>query len=309
MIVGVPPQPTLSVIVPAFNERSRLPLTLKRSMEYLKTRGDFEIIVVDDGSSDGTALWVAKEHADDPSIRVLRSASNRGKGAACAAGCLYARGQRVLLMDADGGTPISALATLEEAMSRTGCGVVVGCREQHRPWYRRLMGEVFRRLASTCVSGVSDTQCGFKLLTRPAAAATMPHLRVKRWAYDVELLFLAQALGVGVASARVPAVDRPGSKIRWYTPAQMLFDVVRASPLHCVRLVRVCARAHGVADELPTSPESQVRVSLLYRMGVWSLPLATPPLPPLPPPKAPLIEPGLPTVSGAGEASDNYEEL
>ena len=102
------------------------------------------------------------------------------------------------------------------------------------------MGVVFAALTATCVSGVADTQCGFKLLSRDAAAATMPHLHVTRWAYDVELLFLAQRLGLSVGSCPVPSTDVAGSKIAWFTPAEMLLDVLR--------------------------------VSVLYRVGLWAMP-------------------------------------
>ena len=112
------------------------------------------------------------------------------------------------------------------------------------------MGVVFAALTATCVCGVADTQCGFKLLTREAAAATMPYLHVNRWAYDVELLFLAQQLNLGVASVEVPAVDMAGSKIRWYTPIQMLLDVLRVSVLYRIGLWAVPRGGRGKAAAL-----------------------------------------------------------
>jgi dolichyl-phosphate beta-glucosyltransferase len=234
---------SLSVVIPAFNERRRLPATLSRSLGYLSEQEfTWEVVVVDDGSTDNTADWVMETHAQEAKVRVLRSERNCGKGAALAAGASASLGERLLFMDADGGTPISALPALEQTMSSTSSGVVVGQRmvAQSRPWLRRLMGFVFRRLAATCVADLEDTQCGFKLLTRAAAERTMPHLHVQRWAYDVELLYLAQQLGVGVATASVPAIDVPGSKIQWHTPAQMMLDIAR--------------------------------ISALYRLGIWSLP-------------------------------------
>ena len=127
-----------------------------------------------------------------------------------------------------------------------GCGVVVGSRTRDgttRTPLRWLMGEVFAALTATCVSDVADTQCGFKLLTREAARVCMPSLRVRRWAYDVELLYLAQSLGYAVASCPVPSRDVPGSKIKLLTPAEMFVDVAR--------------------------------VSVLYRVGRWKLPDAS----------------------------------
>ena len=234
------------MVIPAYNERDRLPAALEDALAYLRdTRRSWEVIVVDDGSTDGTASLIEGLHSQERRVRILRSASNMGKGAAIAAGALHARGERLLLMDADGGVPLSALPQLErtleaEVLKHGRCGLVVGERCNSRPWYRRLMGGVFRGLAATCISSIVDTQCGFKLLSREAARETLPHLHVRRWAYDVELIYLAQRLDLGVVSAFVPSADVPGSKIRWHTPVQMLCDVLR--------------------------------ISVLYRVGLWSLP-------------------------------------
>ena len=224
--------PSLSVVIPAFNERKRLPKPLAASLFYLRSQArDWEVIVVDDGSTDETAAALSSLREDEPHrLRVVRSPRNCGKGAALAAGACLAAGERILLMDADGSTPLTALQELEDVMDRVGCSIVVGARCASRPWYRELMG----------VSGVTDTQCGFKLLTRDAAALTLPHLHIERWAYDVEMLYVAQRLGLGVVSAQVPFEDVPGSKVTWWTPVEMLLDVIR--------------------------------VSTLYRLGVWELP-------------------------------------
>lgn len=234
------PSVALSVVIPAYNERLRLPQTLEDSVAFLSdsaAQRSWEVIVVDDGSTDDTAS-VLQSH---PCVRLLRSPSNLGKGAALAAGVCSACGERVLFMDADGGTPISALPLLEAEMDRGQCDVVTGARlESPRPPYRALMGIVFRTLAGLCVTDVADTQCGFKLLSSRAARATMPHLHVVRWAFDVEMLYLCQRLGLDVIPVPVPSTDIDGSKVRWYTPAQMLLDVLR--------------------------------VVFLYRLGIWTLP-------------------------------------
>ena len=231
LATGTIRSPALSIIIPAYNERNRLPPTIADALDYLKDQAyEWEVLVVDDGSRDGTAEWAV----EDGNLRVLRSTTNHGKGAALVAGTLASRGQKLLFMDADGGTPLSALPALEAAMEKTDSSIVVGCRSETRarPWHRLLMGVVFAALTATCVSGIRDTQCGFKLLTAEAALATMPHLHVWRWAYDVELLYLAQQQGLSIASTSVPAEDMAGSKIRWYTPVQMLLDVARVSALY-----------------------------------------------------------------------------
>ena len=147
--------PPLSVVIPCFNERERLPATLDASLAYLcATRGGaWEVIVSCDGSTDGTVDVVRNHHANDRRVRIVRSEQNRGKGAALAAGAAIASGDRILLLDADGGTPLSSLPALEDEMARTRCGLVVGerVRSERRSWRRQLMGTCFRQLAGLCV--------------------------------------------------------------------------------------------------------------------------------------------------------------
>ncbi|EOD30526.1 hypothetical protein EMIHUDRAFT_123131 [Emiliania huxleyi CCMP1516] len=191
---------SLSVIIPAYDEAERLPRTLEESLAHLSTtrRGPWEIIVVDDGSHDSTCELVAARLAAEPRLRLLSSGrgANRGKGAGLAAGAAAARGELLLLLDA---TPLSALPALERRVGARGCEMAVGCRAAAlaaRPAARRLMGVVFAALASTCVRGVPDTQCGFKLLSRRAARELFPSLQIRGWAYD--------ATAASTAVAKVP---------------------------------------------------------------------------------------------------------
>lgn len=241
--VGQLAKPSLSVIIPAFNEAGRLPSTLDASIQYLTLHEQrrWEILVVDDGSADETAKTVC-EFGLGANLRLLRSAQNHGKGAALRAGAAMAVGERLLLMDADGGTPISALSSLEREMQASSADIVVGSRAEmlrRRPWRRQLMGRVFAICASTCVRGLDDTQCGFKLVSR-AAASSFAQMHVERWAFDVELLYIAQQRGFFTSSATVPYCDVSGSKVTWSTPVQMFVDVAR--------------------------------VFLLYRLGFWKRP-------------------------------------
>ncbi|KAL1503449.1 hypothetical protein AB1Y20_011936 [Prymnesium parvum] len=232
----------LSVVLPSYNEARRLPATLDATLAYLQQHRpaplDWELIVVDDGSTDDTAAAVTSLGLS-AQLRLLRTPRNRGKGAALAAGVLAARGAHVLLMDADGATPISALPRLEAARA----DVAVGARPSGgRPWRRELQARGFRlaaRAALPAAGAPQDTQCGFKLLTRHAARECFSRLHLQRWAYDVELLYVALQLGLTVTSVPVPWADIPGSKIRWYTPLTMLVDVLR--------------------------------VAILYRCGIWSV--------------------------------------
>ena len=215
MIIATP-RPSLTVVIPAFNEALRLPPVLDASLAYLQAeQRPWELIVVDDGSTDGTSEVVRQRcsSCEQGRLRLLRADGNGGKGAALRAGAAAARGDRIVLVDADGATPLSALPALERALDAAGCGVAVGSRSdvlQRRPPYRRLMSGVFSLLATSCVADLDDTQCGFeltlslslslslsrslsrtltrcgfKLLTRQAAERTFPHLHVSGWAYDV----------------------------------------------------------------------------------------------------------------------------
>ncbi|HEX2253823.1 MAG TPA: dolichyl-phosphate beta-glucosyltransferase [Thermoanaerobaculia bacterium] len=223
----------LSVVIPAYNEAQRLGSTLEHLLAYLEGRGaSFEVLVVDDGSGDATAEVAA---AFVPrGVRVLRLEPNRGKGAALKAGVLASRGARVLLTDADLSTPIEDLPRLESRLPEAA--VVLGSRAlatsritRRQPLYRELMGKGFNLLVRLAgVGGVRDTQCGFKLLDGDAARALFPELTVERFAYDVELVWLARRRGHRVVEEGVRWADSPDSRVSPLTDSlRMLWDLVR----------------------------------------------------------------------------------
>jgi dolichyl-phosphate beta-glucosyltransferase len=198
----------LTVIIPAFNEALALPATVASVSSYLESwgRGEWEIIVVNDGSSDSTAE-VATSLAS-PSIRVLHLERNRGKGAALVAGARSAADGYVLLMDADSSTPIAELAKLWSALqsadiafaSRALSGSSITA---HQPWYRELAGKAGNLLIrSLLLPGVADSQCGFKLLA-PAALPVLRQVSTQRWGFDVELLAMANAQNLRLAEVPV----------------------------------------------------------------------------------------------------------
>lgn len=223
----------LSIVIPAYNEASRLGRSLDRIVEYLGARdGDWEVLVVDDGSADDTAALA--EGFPDARVRTLRLARNRGKGAALRAGVLASRGERVLLTDADLSVPIEDLPRLEAALGRApvvlGSRAVPDARVVHRqPAYRELMGKVFNLLVRLlAVRGVRDTQCGFKLLDGAVARQLFADLTVERFAYDVELAWLARRRGHRVVEVGVTWADSRESKVNPLAdPLQMLWDVLR----------------------------------------------------------------------------------
>ncbi|NTV62867.1 MAG: glycosyltransferase family 2 protein [Oscillochloris sp.] len=217
--------PFLSIVIPAYNEESRLPTTLANVMSYLAQQNySSEVIVVDDGSSDRT-IEVAEQI---PGVQVLRR-DHRGKGFAVRAGALAARGAYVLLCDADLAVPISEWEKMYAYLA-AGQDVVIGSREglgatrEGEPWYRHVMGRVFNLIIqSVALRGINDTQCGFKALSRAVAQDLFRRVRIYGdqapivqgaavTAYDVELLFLARRCGYRIAE--VPVLWQYGSETK-----------------------------------------------------------------------------------------------
>lgn len=225
--------PTLAVVIPAFEESARLGSSLERIVAYLTERGGaFEIVVVDDGSRDGTAE-VANRFASR-ATRVVRLPVNRGKGAAVRTGIAATRADRILICDADLSTPIEELERLEPALARSP--VVLGSRasegsriERHQPWYRELAGKVFNLLVrASGVRGIRDTQCGFKLLAGDVARGLAADLTIERFAWDVELVWLAQRRGYRVEEVGVAWSNDPASKVRFARDSlRMACDLAR----------------------------------------------------------------------------------
>jgi dolichyl-phosphate beta-glucosyltransferase len=222
----------LSIVIPAFNESRRLGPTLRRVVDYLRQSGSrYEVLVVDDGSTDGTSE-VAREFASE-GVRVLRQEVNRGKGAVLKAGVLESRGREVLLSDADLSTPIEDIERLRphlaEAELVLGSRAVEGSEiEQHQPFYREMMGRTFNFIIQLVgVRGLRDTQCGFKLLDGDVARKLFAELQIQRFAYDVELVWLARRHGYRIAEVGVRWKDSPSSKVNPLTDSfRMLLDVL-----------------------------------------------------------------------------------
>src|SRR6266581_1363816 len=201
--------PRLSVVIPAFNEAERLPRTLARVNAYLAGQEPaYEIVVVDDGSTDGTAE--SAQAGGGPALTLLRHQPNRGKGYSVRRGMLLARGERRLMTDADLSTPIEELPRLMARMDE-GYDVVIASRalpganiEVHQPWYRENMGRAFNLLVrAVAAPGLHDTQCGFKLFAAAAAEEAFGAGRMDGFAFDVEALVIARLRGRRVAEVPV----------------------------------------------------------------------------------------------------------
>jgi len=214
----------LSVVIPAYNEASRLPPYLESVSAYLTRRGmAHEILVVDDGSTDDTAQVVEQFAAAHPSVSLIRLPRNTGKGAAVRTGMQAARGILRLFADADGATPIQELERLETAVQQ-GADVAVGSRTLasrdtryavKARLHRTLMGNLFNRIVrSLGIRDICDTQCGFKLFRDATATDLFSVARIDGYGFDLELIYIAQRRGYRIAEVPINWSDQPGSKVR-----------------------------------------------------------------------------------------------
>ena len=210
--------PVLSVIIPAYNEEQRLPSTVRDITAYLNdNKYDYELIVVDDGSTDNSAKVVKQLQL--PRVKILLHETNKGKGAAVRTGMLAAKGDYLLFTDADHSTPIEELEKFMENIKHYN--VVIGSRsikgaqlEEKQPLYRMLIGKIFNKLVRVItVRKIIDTQCGFKLFTRKAARQIFAKQTLNRFSFDVELLYLARKFGYTILESPVKWRNRKESKV------------------------------------------------------------------------------------------------
>ena len=281
---------SLSVIVPAYNEEKRLPVMLDEALAFLEKRVKerpaftYEVIVVDDGSKDSTSQ-VALSYSDRYTankVRLLKLEQNRGKGGAVRLGVLSCRGHWILFADADGATTFSEISKLEQVLQDADGKplppvnrmIAIGSRahlEQEaiatRSAFRTFLMHGFHFVVwFSAVRSVRDTQCGFKLFPRDVALLLFTWTHIERWAFDVELLHLAERLGIQVHEVCVEWKEVEGSKIvPVFSWLQMGRDVLSIAFLYLIR-------AWGLPDDQevqrtlsqtvpqPPSQSSQTRV-------------------------------------------------
>jgi glycosyltransferase involved in cell wall biosynthesis len=220
-----------SIIIPAYNEGSRLGLTLEKVVSYLARQGrDAEVIAVNDGSRDNTAE-IVRGYADrNPRLRLLENPGNRGKGYSVRNGMQHARGKVLLFSDADLSSPIEEMEKLLAAI-RDGADIAIGSRwlssnlqTQRQPLYRQLFGRVFNLLLRIILGlNFKDTQCGFKAFTRRAAKTIFPLQRIERWGFDPELLYLAKKFKFKVVEVPVAWAHSEGTRISPLRDGTMMF--------------------------------------------------------------------------------------
>jgi dolichyl-phosphate beta-glucosyltransferase len=226
-VAGDPPHPELSVVIPCYNEEQRLPRTIEQIERFLGGRAEsYELILVDDGSTDGTRQVMDAAAERNPAVHIEALARNRGKGRALAEGVAVARGEKVLITDADLSTPIEELNKLEAGLAK-GAGVAIASRavkgsrvEVSQPIYRVLMGKIFNLIVqAVLLPGIWDTQCGFKLFRADVARDAFANLTTDGFGFDPEVLYRAKRRGVAIAE--VPVV--------WRNSAPTKVSAVRSS--------------------------------------------------------------------------------
>jgi glycosyltransferase involved in cell wall biosynthesis len=228
---------SLSIIIPAYNERTRLPGTLERVIDFMKTAGwaEWEIIVVDDGSSDGTSEAAEAAHAANAKVRVVHNPGNRGKGFAVRNGMLNSTMDWRLLTDADLSAPIEELEKLWNAVKDGSAEVAIGSRALdrsligvHQPGFRETAGKMFNFVMQIFIGlHIRDTQCGFKLFRGDVANAVFERQQIERFGFDVEALFVAQRLGFRIAEIPVRWNHVEGSKVGMLNGAQSFVDLAK----------------------------------------------------------------------------------
>lgn len=228
----------ISIIIPAYNEESRIGNSLLTAVEYFNNTGyTFEIIVVDDGSSDGTAA-VASGIGD--SIRVMKQPRNMGKGAAVRRGMLEAKGKIRIFSDADFSTPVYETPKLISALT-SGFEVCIGSRaikpeliKKHQPFYREFMGKTFNRIIQVILfKGIKDTQCGFKGFNDTTAVELFSKSKIDGFGFDVEVLYLAVKLGYKVKEEPVEWYNDKRSTVSPISDSlKMIFEIFKIKKLH-----------------------------------------------------------------------------
>lgn len=212
----------LSIVVPAYNEESRLPKTLDSIFAYLQVRPfRAEVIVVDDGSSDRTSEIGSNRRQKYPNLRLISNGENRGKGFSVRHGMLEARGEIALFTDADLSTPIEEADKLLAALREGGYDAAIGSRaidrsliEVHQSVIREQAGIFFNRLVRWIMGiELSDTQCGFKAFRTERTRIIFEQQRVERFGFDPEILFLAKRHGLRVAEIPVRWSHDAGTKV------------------------------------------------------------------------------------------------
>lgn len=213
----------ISLVIPTFNEEKRLGNTLRSVLSYLQgKRWEFEILVVDDGSTDKTQEIFLNIAAEYPrQLKFIKNKINHGKGYVVRQGVLQASKDYVFFSDADLSTPIYEIEKLLTAL-QGGFDIAIGSRavnreliKKHQPWYRDCIGRFFNLCVQLWVlPRIKDTQCGFKGFTKKIAQRIFSQQKLDSFIFDVEILYLARKIDAAVAEIPVEWVNSEDSRFR-----------------------------------------------------------------------------------------------
>ncbi len=225
-----------SIVIPAYNERTRLGRTLDRILTFVHRQAwEAEIIVVDDGSSDQTAELVQAYAQRNPNVRLISNPGNRGKGYSVRNGILHANGEFILFTDADLSSPIEEAPKLFQTLEN-GADIAIGSRwvrpdlqTQRQSVTRQVLGRLFNGFLRFFLRlKFNDTQCGFKALRQHSAKTIFPLQRIEGWGFDPEILFLAQKMDFTIAEVPVVWAHDDATRIHPFTDgAKMITDMIR----------------------------------------------------------------------------------
>lgn len=259
----VPRSLSLSIVVPAYNEESRLPKTLERIHNYIVARAyPAEIVIVDDGSCDGTVRVVEEALKKYPELRLISNSTNRGKGFSVRHGMLKARGEIALFTDADLSAPIEEADKLLAAICTQKYDVAIGSRasgeliEVHQSILRRMAGKIFNVLVRIG-TGVNfgDTQCGFKAFRRESTRILFEQQLIAGFGFDPEILFLARYHGLKVAEVPVRWAHVAGTKVHVFTDSlRMFWDLAKIRWNALAGAYRYSPRASHTSEEQASAP-------------------------------------------------------
>lgn len=210
----------LSIVVPAYNEERIIKNSLNKILKFLSNKMySWEVVVSDDGSSDATPKIVRSFKSKK--VKLVRDPLNQGKGGALKKGILASSGEYIIFMDADLSVPLTNIDLFLKVLQREG-GVVIASRRVtgaeiliHQPWHRETMGRFFTLMSRIVTStNISDFTCGFKGFTKKAAIDIFSKSLIKRWAYDSEILFLANKLGYTIKEMPISWKNRKDTRVR-----------------------------------------------------------------------------------------------
>lgn len=258
----------LSIVIPAFNEEDRILKNLSSMVYYMESRNRedpkfiYEIILVNDGGSDDTLkicedFWrqkIQNKEIIGGRMRLLSSLVNKGKGFAVKIGVMASLGKYILMADADGATKIDCFSKMEDIILSKDeqQQIIFGSRNINalsednvsnieRAWYRQILNTAFHKIMKVIINtNLNDTQCGFKLFSRRLARVIFPSLHIKRWAFDIEIVIIAQILNLEIQPVSVDWKEVQGSKLSVFSDSiKMLLDILILKSFYILHIWKV----------------------------------------------------------------------